>query len=1283
MAKKTKIEAKNQQGIHRQESLLPALPSLLSCLNSSQVIHLALIDRNGQIHSANATLAKSLKVEAEELPGQNFINYLTEPDGASLSQRLAGKEPFTDDKILLNLVNTDQVPYSLHFQIIPLTNDFLLLGEAPHSDNQALSEELIQLNNQLSVLSREAARKGRELSNALSELKRTQALLVHQEKMASLGQMTAGIAHEINNPLAFVLGNEELLQRDFKDLFSLIETMVAALPEIANFSPRLHAAIVAKAAEVELEVLTKTLPRKIAANREGLERVKNIILDLRNFSRLDEAEQKLCDLNEGISSTLRFLTPLQHEYGVTIATDLPPLPPLFCSPGPLNQAVNNIVANAIQASQPGQVVRVSTRREGDCYIIAITDQGPGIPAVHLDKIFDPFFTTKPVGSGTGLGLSIAHQVVTMQGGKIEIDCPPGAGTTVRILLPGKIDTNLKAGGAKGAHFLERQQPPKDKGAEPRETFLPGTVDALRDERSLLRSLLDSSTDLIYFKDRNGKYLGCNKASEAFTGLSEEEQIGKSDFDLFDREMAERIAKLDQEVLAKGVAIRTEEWVTTAAAQRLLLDIVKAPIYAGNGETIGLVGISRDITAIKQSQEELIKTRRLHAETEKLGKVGGWEFDIETMTQTWTEEVYRIHEVDMSYHPTVEKGLNFYTPASRPIIEEAIQQAIEHKTPFSVELEILTAKGNLKSVKAIGKVDPAQRTVFGFFQDITEQKQAELELKNNERRLSCLFDLSQHPFTNEQEFLDYALQEVLRLSDSKIGYIYFYSEEKRQFTLNTWSKEVMRECCVVGQQTIYDLDRTGIWGEAVRQRQPIIINDFPADNPLKKGVPEGHVTLRRFLTVPVLIDGMIVAVAGVANKESAYTDTDQMQLTLFMDAVWKITAQKRAEAEKLNLTAQLQQAQKIESIGRLAGGVAHDFNNMLSVILGHAELGIMRLDPSHPVFANLQEIRTATKRSADLTRQLLAFARKQTVAPKVIDLNDAVAGMHSMLQRLIGENLQLTWQPAANLWPVRIDPSQLDQIMANLCINARDAISGGGKIIIETANDMIAANDSKAPPYAAPGDYVKVDVSDNGKGMDKETLEHIFEPFFTTKDVGEGTGLGLATVYGIVRQNNGFIHVYSEPGTGTTFTIYLPRHQGQTNHLLPGEETIATRGKETILLVEDEPSILEITHSILTDFGYTVLKTNNPVEALRIAREHQGAIHLLITDVIMPEMNGRELANNLLSLYPHLKRIFMSGYPADIIAHHGVIDDGIHFIQKPFSLTAMASMVRKVLDSAVA
>jgi len=455
-----------------------------------------------------------------------------------------------------------------------------------------------------------------------------------------------------------------------------------------------------------------------------------------------------------------------------------------------------------------------------------------------------------------------------------------------------------------------------------------------------------------------------------------------------------------------------------------------------------------------------------------------------------------------------------------------------------------------------------------------------------------------------------------------------------------------------------------------------------DSPLQlryECVRQGYLSLA---LVPIRSKDRIIGLIQFSHQSPGQFTSELVQILEAIAAQVAVALlRKLAEEEQGKLEAQLQQAQKMESVGRLAGGVAHDFNNMLSVILGYANLALLDLVPGQLLYDHLEEIRKAAERSADLTRQLLAFARKQTVVPKVLNLDQTVAGMLNMLQRIIGEDINLHWQSGGSVWAVKVDPSQIDQILANLCVNARDSIADVGRITIEIGNSVIDEGYCAHHAGVVPGDYVHLVVSDNGCGMDRETQTHIFEPFFTTKGVGEGTGLGLATVYGAVRQNNGFITVYSEPGLGTAFTIYLPRHAGTVEQVTAaGGAPADTGGQETILLVEDEAAILDIATMILTRMGYTVLSANSPAEAMQLAREHAGEISLLMTDVVMPEMNGRDLANNLLTEYPHIRRLFMSGYTSDVIAHHGVLDEGVHFIQKPFSMPDLAAKVREVFDS---
>lgn len=392
----------------------------------------------------------------------------------------------------------------------------------------------------------------------------------------------------------------------------------------------------------------------------------------------------------------------------------------------------------------------------------------------------------------------------------------------------------------------------------------------------------------------------------------------------------------------------------------------------------------------------------------------------------------------------------------------------------------------------------------------------------------------------------------------------------------------------------------------------------------------------------------------------------------------ITQRKDSEKEREKLQVQLNQVQKMDSIGLLAGGIAHDFNNMLGIILGHAELALQKTDPSQRIHKSLGAIRKAARTSARLTQQLLAFARKQIISPKSLNLSSRVSATLGMLCRLVGEGITIHWEPDPDVWPIRIDPSQIDQILINLCINARDAIDQFGAITINVGNTRLKQSDTESRPWFRPGDYAVLTVTDTGRGIKEKHLGRIFEPFFTTKEIGTGTGLGLATVYGIVKQNNGFIHADSTPGKGSSFTIYLPRFIGKGKAPVPPAKRESGRG-ERVLIVEDQKQLLDLTQMLLEELGYTVLTAEGPHEAVRVAESNAGRIDLLMTDVIMPEMNGSDLSKLLLGKYPDLKCLFMSGYANNIISRHGVLAEGVHFLKKPFSTRELSVKVRETLD----
>jgi two-component system cell cycle sensor histidine kinase/response regulator CckA len=530
-------------------------------------------------------------------------------------------------------------------------------------------------------------------------------------------------------------------------------------------------------------------------------------------------------------------------------------------------------------------------------------------------------------------------------------------------------------------------------------------------------------------------------------------------------------------------------------------------------------------------------------------------------------------------------------------------------------------------------------VLGTARDITERKDIERELRHSEERLQMTLEVANIGIWDWHVLNDtwYASPTYYTM----LGYEPVSGNSDRE----TWLKRVHPEDLEKVKYKINSIlhFETNEYRYEARMKH--------ADGSYRWHYVTGYVLERNTSGKPIHLTGLRI-------------DIDEL---------------KKAEDEKEKLRTQLTQAQKMDAIGRLAGGVAHDFNNMLGVILGQTDLLLLKMEPDQPFFEALQRIKKAGEKSADLTRQLLAFARKQTVSPKVLNLNEIIKSMTRMLPRIIGEDIQLSWSPQKDIWPVIIDSSQIDQILINLCINARDSITGNGKITIETENKTFDDSYILKHPGFLAGDYVMVSVIDSGCGMDEEILNNIFEPFFTTKGEGKGTGLGLSTVYGIVKQNKGFIKVYSKPGQGSTFKFYLPRHHAKGIKQIEEPLLEAVEGgSETILVVEDNAEILSISQFILEEQGYRVLTASSPTQAQQLAKNFSVDIDLLITDVIMPEMNGWDLSEKIKLIFPKIKVLFMSGYTADVIARHGVLKKGIHFIQKPFALNELANKVREVL-----
>jgi PAS domain S-box-containing protein len=521
-------------------------------------------------------------------------------------------------------------------------------------------------------------------------------------------------------------------------------------------------------------------------------------------------------------------------------------------------------------------------------------------------------------------------------------------------------------------------------------------------------------------------------------------------------------------------------------------------------------------------------------------------------------------------------------------------------------------------------------VVASWSDVTERKQAELRLQEREEQYRLLFDSNPHPMW----VFDAEKLAFLAVNEAAVRQYGYSPGEFRGMTINDIRPP---EEIPALSEHLKDLLRT----------------------------PPGSPGDWRHRTK----DGSIIEVE-VSSNPITFQGREAV-LVLANDVT-----------EKKKLEAQLLQAQKMEAIGQLAGGVAHDFNNLLGVITGYTELLLKDLGAVHPGVRRAEEIQKAADRAGSLTRQLLAFSRKQVLVPEVLDLNNVLDDTERMLRRLIGEDIQLVTVFASGLGRVKADPGQMEQVIVNLAVNARDAMPRGGKLIIETANVDLDANYSRTHADVKPGSYVMLAVSDTGHGMDADTMTHIFEPFFTTKEEGKGTGLGLSTVFGIVKQSGGHVAVYSEVGRGTSFKVYLPRTQekGEIAAVGAARDEVPRTGSETILLVEDAEALRLLIAEILEVGGYRVLPGASPEAALAAAEAHAGPIHLLLTDVVMPGMSGREVADRIKASRPTVKVMYMSGYTDEAIGHHGALEPGTHFMQKPFTADALLRKVREVLEA---
>ena len=766
--------------------------------------------------------------------------------------------------------------------------------------------------------------------------------------------------------------------------------------------------------------------------------------------------------------------------------------------------------------------------------------------------------------------------------------------------------------------------------------------AQQESEQRFRALIENNYDAISLRAADGTVLYDSPAVFRITGYTPAERLGRNALAFVHpddrRETEQKFAELMRQPGA--VAVCQARFVHKDGSLRVIESVRTNLLH--DPAVRAVVTNFRDITERQQMAEALQKSeQRFRALIENsqdaiilLAADGTILYD--------SPSLFRI----LGYAPEERlgrKAYDFVCPEDRRKLEQSFFELVPRTGAVdSYEARYLHKDGTPLAVEVVRTNllhDPAVQAVVINFRDITKRRQAEKELRENEAKLSLALHASQMgvwelDIAGDRRMFDDQVCSLLGLDPAR-----FTGSEAEFFAV------------------VHPDDRDKI----KQMRNTSIAQGVPYDADYRVVRPDGSIRYIR-------------------ARGNLVRDEEGKPLKI-NGVIWDTTERWQGEKEQEKLQAQLVQAQKMESVGRLAGGVAHDFNNMLMVILGNAELCQDTVEPAHPGYTALEEIIKGANHAQSLTSQLLAFARKQPIAPHVLDLNATISNMLNLLRRLIGEDVMIIWQPDAALWPVTLDPSQIDQILTNLIINARDAIQGTGTITIETRNTTLDQPYCDLHAGATPGNYVLLTVSDTGCGMDRETLAHIFEPFFTTKAFGKGTGLGLSMVYGIVKQNNGFISVYSEPGQGTQFKIYWPYVLGENAHPAIGHApAAAVGGDETILLVEDEEAVRAIARNFLSSLGYTVLAAEDPEKALRLAAEHPGEIQLLLTDVIMPGMNGRDLAQRLSEIRPSMKRLFISGFTADVLTQRGILADGLNFLGKPFTRDKLARKVREALTA---
>ncbi len=773
-----------------------------------------------------------------------------------------------------------------------------------------------------------------------------------------------------------------------------------------------------------------------------------------------------------------------------------------------------------------------------------------------------------------------------------------------------------------------------------------------------RTVLDIMNEGYIESDLTGRITFVNDAACRLMGYSRGQLIGMHYREYLAEPVAKKMKDVFSEVYRSRKSRRLVDYDLVRPNQTVVTyEMNIAPSTDAAGAPSGFRALFRDITERKKAEGEIReREKRYRIMTENVNDIV-WVLDLNLQITYASPSNIRLTGYDPD--EVVRMPLsNLVAPASlqlaaRVLAEELKREksgeTVDANRSRNLQMEVYSRTGESLwlDVVATFNRDAGGRAVeiLAVGRNITERRNMEQALAESERRYRMIVE---------------NVREVIWTADLNMRHTYI---SPSCIHMTGYTPAELMEMSLDRIMTPKTLDET----TRIVLEELTLEQGTPSADPYRTRTIEQELYRKNGGTVWMEVTGTFIRDANGKAVGMLLAGRD-------------ITARKKAEEEKNRLQAQLMQAQKMEIVGRLAGGVAHDFNNMLSVILGYVDLVKLRLDKQHPVRQDIVEIEKAAVRSRDLTAQLLAFSRKQIIIPRILDLNDLVAQTEKTLIRLIGEDIDLQLIRTRNLWPIRFDPSQIEQILINLAVNARDAMPEGGSLTIKTAN--VFADDSYCLNYPGlqPGCYVRMVFCDNGTGIDPEMLPHIFEPFFTTKEVGKGTGLGLATVYGIVRQNKGYVHVESKPGQGSAFTIHLPSApKAEEISTAREEEEARPGGAGRILLVEDDAMVLQITRNMLASIGYDVTAASSPEEAIGLCRNRDREIDLVMTDVVMPQMSGKELRDRILEIRPDVRVMFMSGYPSDVIARQGVVEKGVLFLQKPFTIKSLAAKVAEAME----